>query len=326
MRMVSSTSKVPLHRWTRLKAFLSTKVNTIKFTPHSSTPSPYILKLPLEIRRLIYTHLSGSHPFSKPCSNPLTVLLHLNRQLRYEVSAFFFSFQSPGSSQHNHPLIPAFAFLNTTRALTFFHLTKSHLHLLKSLTVSVAFDNTFALEGLWRFLVERGVRLRRLEIRLGSVESFARGPPEETLIPRHVALDVLAKAREKMRELEVWFDREVGGSGVGGLDFYGEVGENESVRGVREASNVGASFDGDFGDFTSFLDRMTTLRSLKVVKRPLDGSPWAMEFEIAVIRVWMRMFEVAAGEGKCVRRKNLEGYMESYWWGNEVSVDFEERY
>lgn len=39
----------------------------------------------------------------------------------------------------------------------------------------------------------------------------------------------------------------------------------------------------------------------------------------------MRMFEVAVAEDKCVRRANEEGYMEKYWWGNEVWIDGEER-
>lgn len=141
--------------WSHIKAYLSIKLHPANASPNSNSQPPSssrtLLNLPLEIRLLVYAHLSNSRTLSRPCSNPLTILLHINHQLRYEVSSFFYTHRSSLSLSPTHDPQPNFIFLNAPRTLTFFHLTTSHLHLLRSLTLSVAYDNTYALERVWRF-------------------------------------------------------------------------------------------------------------------------------------------------------------------------------
>lgn len=139
----------------------------------------------------------------------------------------------------------------------------------------MAYDDTYALERVFRVLVEKGGGggggLRRLVVKLVCVESFRGrdGDRDVDTLSGFSRVDD-GDVDEVLRDARIWAGRVEGGFGRGLEGWESGV---DGIGGRMSGERCG-----------SFLGRMRRLRSFKVVKRPLEGSRWAVEFEIAVLR------------------------------------------
>jgi hypothetical protein len=260
-----------------------------------STQSISFLSLPLELRLVIYNlilddAISASHEPSPSnltwsqrairdstwCksiisshTHPLYPLLFVNQTTRLEVSAFLYA--SPSFT---------FTFISPRACLFFLYWTFPDIHLLRSLRIGIPRHDTYTLEPIFDILLEYHVPLERLAIELMDINSGFRVPPKDSMLPSDIGLEALRQAQLRATKTRALFGKELDPE----MEFFPRL--MKTPVQVAQCS------------FTSSLGQLTTLRYLEIEYRP--AGYWANEFELAVLRLQARMFEMARSEGKKV--------------------------
>lgn len=249
----------------------------------SDTPPFNFLALPLDLRLEIYICINDRYT-SRPWESPLYPFLSVNQQVRVEVGQIFYR-------------ASGFVFTSPSRCMSFLNITATHLHLLNSLTISVPDGDTHSLEPIFRKLVEANAPVDTLVLDLQCRASKHSKSGEWGSVREEVGAVALSEARERAQNLEKIYER--------------------SVRHKTDISE-GASFAEDPRGL--WLGKLETIRFLSI-----DGNPfgdWKTEFELGVLTVHARMFEIAKTEGQMTLQKPAwyGRWGDWYWFGSAELV------
>lgn len=259
-------------------------------TPQSSTlpvqgsEVSRFLALPAELRLEIYNQSieifescpCGSQPYcaSSWCSimrrnetHPLYHLLFVNQLLRREVSSVLYR-------------RPSFKFDSPQRCLFFLRWTSSHAHLLRSLRIALPPHDTYSLESIFRLLLVKQANLEKLAIEFLDIASMANPTPLHKLLPKVPREEALRQARCRAQKLNKFFGKD--------LD------PNDQQLFPQTKAPTSMPLD----SCNTWMGRFKTLRYLST-KGTATGD-WALEFELGMLRLHARMFELAASEGERV--------------------------
>lgn len=251
----------------------------------SQSPAPSVqesqssqfIALPAELRLEIYSQIvkifeSTSYSrLSRASTHPLYHLLFVNQLLRREVASILY--------KH-----PSFKFDSPQRCLFFLRWTSSHVHLLRSLRISLPPHDTYSLEPIFRFLLVKQANLEKLALDFLDIASMANPTPIHKLLPKEPREEALREARSRAKKLNELFGKDLDPK-------YHHLFRQDrtSARMPQDSCNP-------------WLGRIKTLRYLST--KGIATGDWALEFELGILRLHARMFEIAASEGKKITLQN----------------------
>ncbi|KAF8864043.1 hypothetical protein BDZ45DRAFT_669963 [Acephala macrosclerotiorum] len=255
-------------------------VATSNATGVLQSPSFNFLSLPLDLRLEIYNCLTNdSHP-AHPWESPLYSFLYVSRQVRHEIGQLFYR-------------APGLVFPNPPRCLSFLEFTAPHVYLLTSLAISVPDGEMYGVEPIFQKLVEAGAPLTTLvlDLRCHSLKESRAGG--WGTVVEEVGAVGLNKAREHAQELEKLYEK-----------------HRRQNTPFPESSSLGENPSG------SWLGKLKTVRYLSIEGNPFGN--WKTEFELGVLTLHARMFDIAKIEGQMTLQRPAwyGSWGDWYWFGS----------
>jgi hypothetical protein len=262
--------------------------------------SSFFLAFPVEIRLDIYQVMLEDSFASGHWGNdthPLYPLLFVNQFLRLEISAIIYK-------------SPSLKFDSAQKCLFFLKWTSAHVHSLRSLRISVPPNDTYPLESVFRFLLEKQTPLEKLALDFLDINCIPLPSPSKNMASLAKGQDALFQARGHARKLNNLFNKELDPD-------YEYFPQHLKPKAHLAKDNRYSS-----------LGQIKTLRCLSIIGMP--SGDWATEFELGALRLHAQMFEIAAAEGKMMivkdpsnrtqRFKNVSYDPRGFWTFNWMTT------